>query len=249
LEIVILTVKPNGKLHRNRRRNMHWEAIRNVIKPNNRGPHNKVHIAAFYRHFELITYSQDWDIDIRNHFRDVEHDYVEKQDQYLTYNDFDNKYIDLNQIKETNKLIKIQINELLSSIKSQEEILNLVDNKFLRDDILKQIDNLKAEISLLKANKAKNKSILKNIEDKSKKLKIKSAKRNKDTIMQFISENYGTEVEFAIDTLLQARVEFTESIEIIKSSDLNDFEKTVQLDNLNSELSSVNKALEKLGIV
>ena len=197
--------------------------------------------------FELITYSQEWDINIRDNFRDLRN--VETENQYLVLNDIDNNYVDINKMNETNKLINIQINELLNSVKSQKKILRLVNDNFLRNDILKQIQNLNAQISLLKANRAKNESILKNIKDKSDKLKIKNAKKNKDEIMKFISENYGSKIEFAIDTLIQSKIQFTEAINIIKSSDLDNVEKGIQLSQLENELISVNDALQKLGIV
>ena len=91
--------------------------------------------------------------------------------------------------------------------------------------------------------------LIKNIKDKSDKLKIKNAKKNKDEIMKFISENYGSKVEFAIDTLIQSKIQFTEAINIIKSSDLDNVEKGIQLSQLENELISVNDALRKLGIV
>ena len=98
----------------------------------------------------------------------------------------------------------------------------------------------------------KNRSLISKIESKRKQYKNKSLKDegNQKKIKEFIKEHGGEEKtkEFAINFLIERKLELENNIKEYKSFPISEEEKELYISQLNTTLEEVNEGLGNLGI-
>lgn len=240
LEIIFLNVKSNGKLYDK----SDFSAISNIIKSNGRN-RNRFYICSYGLHFELVIFSNLWNINLKNYFPNEQIENI--SNKFLVFDKNENDYIDINELKFRNKLLSKEINNLENELKSKKEVLKLVDSSIKRD-INFDIADLLAEISNYKAERKTNELKIEKANKKRIEYKVYSMEKNKKIIKEYINQ-FKTKRQFAIDTLLKAKIEFQNNLRLLINFPLSEEEKHFHRAFIRKELKEIDDALKKLEII
>jgi hypothetical protein len=249
LEIICLNVDDNKKLYDKTHVASILRIVTSETDPNNL---NKVYLASYGMHFQLIIKCNYWNIDITRYFGN--YNAKENEKKFLVFNDDSNNYVNINELGVRTKLLEQEIKQIDDEIKT---IKLIKDDKSIDSSILTtykiRFGELIGEKSEMNVEIIKNKSTISKIKSKRQKYKEKSLKDsdNREKIKQFIQNHGGMKKtkEFAINFLLERKIEIENNIIMYKNFDIPDEEKEIYLNELNNTLLEIDEGLRNLDVI
>ena len=221
-----------------------FSAILNRVRSNDNDS-NSLYIVSSGEHFELLVYNELWGVDLRNFFPNL--DFNDSKKKFLVFSKKMNTYIDINELKNRNKILNDEIKNHESELKSKREILKLVSED-IKIDINLDIAQIMSIISSYKAEVQSNNLKIKSANELRSKYKVDNMKKNKKVIEEYMKQ-FGSKKQVAIDTLLKAKVEFENNLRLLNTFSLSEEEKEMNKINIQNELKVIDDALRKLNII
>ena len=221
-----------------------FSAILNRVRSNDNDS-NSLYIVSSGEHFELLVYNELWGVDLRNFFPNL--DFNDSKKKFLVFSKKMNTYIDINELKNRNKILNDEIKNIESELKSKREILKLVSED-IKIDINLDIAQIMSIMSSYKAEVQSNNLKIKSANELRSKYKVDNMKKNKKVIEEYMKQ-FGSKKQVAIDTLLKAKVEFENNLRLLNTFSLSEEEKEMNKINIQNELKDIDDALRKLNVI
>ena len=240
LDIHFLNAKNNIELYNKD----DFLAILNRVKSNG-NDRNLLYIVSSGEHFELLVYNELWGVDLRNFFPNL--DFNDSKKKFLVFSEKINTYIDINELKNRNKILNDEIKNIESELKSKREILKLVSED-IKIDVNLDIGQMMSTMSSYKAEVQSNNLKIKSANELRDKYKAENMKKNKKVIEEYMKQ-FGSKKQFAIDTLLKARVEFENNLKLLDTFSLSEEDKEMNKIHIQNELKDIDDALRKLNVI